>query len=150
MIIVGCWLGRIALHCTLCDWQDPPVDATRAEESRRLVELVELSAVHVATEHPREHRSTYVTVPPNTPIEVVPGARIMHTQADAVCLVVEVGEHVDRSEPKRLPVCPTCGEPHDHVHVCAICGEAELEDGNPFECPRGCTVAGGPRTEHGA
>lgn len=31
--------------------------------------------------------------------------------------------------------CPTCGRPHDHVHVCAVCGEAELDDGKPFTCP---------------
>src|SRR5215207_4095359 len=33
------------------------------------------------------------------------------------------------------PPCPTCGEPHDHVHACAECGRAEIDDGRPFECP---------------
>ena len=38
--------------------------------------------------------------------------------------------------------CPTCGQPHDHVHVCAVCGEAELDDGKPFACPEHDQVSG--------
>ena len=31
-----------------------------------------------------------------------------------------------------MPTCPTCGKPHDHVHACAVCGRAEIDDGKPF------------------
>ena len=31
-----------------------------------------------------------------------------------------------------IATCPTCGKPHDHVHACGICGQAEMDDGKPF------------------
>jgi hypothetical protein len=31
-----------------------------------------------------------------------------------------------------IATCRTCGEPHDHVHACAVCGQAEMDDGKPF------------------
>jgi hypothetical protein len=93
VINVGCWIGRIVLDCTLCDWQDPPVDATTAQQARPLAELIDLAAVHVAEQHPREPRSMYVTVPPHVLVELVPGARIMHTEADALTMSVQIGEY---------------------------------------------------------
>lgn len=53
--------------------------------------------------------------------------------AEALCKAVD---GLERVQPVVRPsTCPTCGHPHDHVHVCAVCGEAEMDDEKPFVCP---------------
>lgn len=42
------------------------------------------------------------------------------------------GKSVTFVDGRLIATCPTCGEPHDHVHACAVCGQAEMDDGKPF------------------
>jgi hypothetical protein len=51
MIKVGCWLGRLVVDCTLCDWQHPAVDSPEAQESRELPEIIDRAQRHVAEAH---------------------------------------------------------------------------------------------------
>lgn len=47
--------------------------------------------------------------------------------------IVQVnGKSVVLVDGRLISTCPTCGQPHDHVHACAMCGRTEMDDGKPF------------------
>jgi hypothetical protein len=97
MINVGCWLGRLVVDCTLCEWQHPAVDSTEAQESRALVEIIERAQHHVAEAHTRGAVDPRVVDRTLTIDEnLAAHAEVLHAEQEReAARGDEVGEHVN-------------------------------------------------------